>query len=128
MKSKARLVLAGVVSMILVVAAWAAPRTTFHSNSQSASAVVQDTTPPQAASGTISAVEKTSFTITLTPAKVGGPSAVSQQDPPKSMTFLIDANTTIEGKLAVGSNADVTYRDDNTGNHVALGVRVTPAQ
>ena len=36
-------------------------------------------------------------------------------------------NTTIEGILAVGANADVTYRDDN-GYLVAIGVRVTPPQ
>ena len=41
------------------------------------------------------------------------------------MTFLVDKNTIIDGKLVVGSNADVTYRDDSSGNHVAVGVRVT---
>jgi hypothetical protein len=87
-------------------------------------------TPPQtqSASGTISAVASNSFTITLqkTVATASGPSA--QEDQPKSMTFLVDKNTTVDGKLAVGSNADVTYRDDSAGNHLALAVRVTPTK
>ena len=41
------------------------------------------------------------------------------------MSFMIDQNTTIEGKLKVGSSADVTYRQAN-GNNVAVSVRVTP--
>ena len=29
------------------------------------------------------------------------------------MTFQIDKNTTVDGKLKVGANADVTYREDS---------------
>ena len=39
------------------------------------------------------------------------------------MNFLIDKNTTIEGKLQVGATADVTYREDN-GSNIAISVRV----
>ena len=81
----------------------------------------------QSASGTISAVQKDSFTITLASTKNMSSVNSVQQDAPKSMTFNVDKNTTIEGKLTVGASADVTYRDDN-GNHVAIGVRVTPPQ
>jgi Cu/Ag efflux protein CusF len=42
-----------------------------------------------------------------------------------TMSFTIDKNTTVEGKLKVGSNADVTYRQDN-GANVAISVHVTP--
>ncbi|OLB21945.1 MAG: hypothetical protein AUH16_01050 [Acidobacteria bacterium 13_2_20CM_57_7] len=50
-----------------------------------------------------------------------------QQDPAtaKTMTFLIDKNTTIDGSLKVGANADVTYRQEK-GSNVAISVRVTP--
>jgi hypothetical protein len=41
------------------------------------------------------------------------------------MSFTIDQNTTIEGKMKVGANADVTYRQDN-GANIAISVRVTP--
>jgi hypothetical protein len=40
------------------------------------------------------------------------------------MMFVIDLNTTVDGKLTVGANADVVYRDDN-GNHVAVSVTVS---
>jgi Cu/Ag efflux protein CusF len=120
MKNETRFFLAAMFSVILISAAWAVPPATHNVN-----VIVQDTPQTQSASGTISAVDKASFTITLAPMKNASVASVAQQDPPKSMTFVVDKNTTIEGKLAVGSNADVTYRDDN-GNHVAIGVRVTP--
>jgi hypothetical protein len=41
------------------------------------------------------------------------------------MSFAIDKNTTIDGKLKVGSSADVTYRQDN-GANIAVSVHVTP--
>jgi hypothetical protein len=48
-----------------------------------------------------------------------------QSAQPKTMTFQIDKNTSVTGKLAVGSNADVSYRTDN-GNNIAVSVSVTP--
>lgn len=89
------------------------------------SAIAQQATKEQTAetksvSGQIAAVSKTSFTLT-----VG--SAISnsgEQSSAKSMTFTIDKNTTVNGTLRVGSNADVTYREDN-GNYIAVGVRVS---
>ena len=41
------------------------------------------------------------------------------------MAFTIDKNTTVDGKLKVGSSADVTYRQDN-GTNIAISVHVTP--
>jgi hypothetical protein len=41
------------------------------------------------------------------------------------MSFVTDKNTTVEGKLKVGSAADVTYRQDN-GANVAISVHVAP--
>jgi Cu/Ag efflux protein CusF len=122
MKNGTRFFLAAMFGVILITAAWAVPPATHNTN-----VTVQDAAQTQSASGTISAVDKDAFTITLAPSKTTSVAAVAQQDPPKSMTFAVDKNTTIEGKLAVGANADVTYRDDN-GNHVAIGVRVTPPQ
>jgi hypothetical protein len=40
------------------------------------------------------------------------------------MTFMIDKNTTVDGKLKVGANADVTYREEG-GNNIAVSVRVS---
>jgi len=41
------------------------------------------------------------------------------------MTFLLDKNTTIEGSLRVGADAEVTYRQEK-GANVAISVHVTP--
>ena len=122
MKKETRLFLAATFSLILIAAVSALPPATPTPN-----LAVQAAAQTQSASGTISVVEKSTFTITLAPMPKQAMATVAQQDPPKSMTFTIDKNTTIEGKLAVGSSAEVTYRDDN-GSHVAIGVRVTPPQ
>ena len=78
----------------------------------------------QSVSGKIASVEKNSFTLTVSTSTV---SQDSQPQPgsPKTMAFTIDKNTTVEGSLKVGSNADVTYRQDN-GVNVAISVHVTP--
>jgi len=123
MKNKTRILLATTFSLILVTAAMAIPPATQAPPSGAPQAAAQT----QSASGTISAVQKDSFTITLAPSKNMSAVSSAQQDTPKSMTFNVDKNTTIEGKLTVGASADVTYRDDN-GSHVAIGVRVTPPQ
>ena len=81
-------------------------------------------TPDQAQSvtGTIASVTKNSFTLTL-----GSAMSQREQTSPRTMMFLIDKNTTVDGKLRVGASADVTYREDN-GNNVAISVRVAPSQ
>ena len=42
---------------------------------------------------------------------------------PKDIAFLIDNNTTIDGKMTVGATASVIYREDN-GNNLAVNVIV----
>jgi len=80
----------------------------------------------QSVSGKIASVDKSSFTLT-----VGGSTTQNMdvvQTPsatPKTMTFQIDKNTTVEGKLKVNATADVTYREEG-GNNIAVSVRVTP--
>ena len=89
----------------------------------SAAATFLDTQMPdqaQSVTGTISAVGKNSFTLTL-----GSAMAQQEQTSARSMVFLVDKNTTIDGKLRVGASADVTYREEN-GHNVALSVRVAP--
>lgn len=89
----------------------------------SATATLIDTQIPdqaQSVTGTISSVGKNSFTLTL-----GSAMSEHEQTSARSMVFLIDKNTTIDGKLRVGASADVTYREDN-GHNVALSVRVAP--
>ncbi|MGB9435476.1 MAG: hypothetical protein WBQ89_24725 [Candidatus Acidiferrum sp.] len=82
----------------------------------------QESDQAQSVSGTVAYVGKSSFTLTVGSAAYG-PGHQLQESSPRSMTFMIDKNTTVEGKLKVGANADVTYREDN-GNHIAISVHV----
>jgi len=70
-------------------------------------------------------VEKNSFTLAVGQSQTS--SHALEQDPanPKTMNFLINKNTTIEGSLKVGASADVTYRQEN-GANLAISVHVTP--
>jgi Cu/Ag efflux protein CusF len=107
---------------VLVAGALALPPANTHQTQERQQAAAQT----QSVSGKIASVEKNSFTLTLSTAST----SVSQdpQQPPssaKTMSFTIDQNTTVEGKLKVGANADVTYRQDN-GANVAISVHVAP--
>jgi len=76
----------------------------------------------QSVSGKIASVEKTSFTLTVGQSQTQN--LQQDQNTPKTMTFMIDKNTTIDGSLKVGASADVTYRQEK-GSNVAISVRVT---
>jgi hypothetical protein len=72
-------------------------------------------------SGKVTSIGKTSFTLTVASAQMNKSS--SPDSNAKSMTFQVDSNTTIDGNLQVGVDADVTYRID-AGQYVAINVRV----
>lgn len=78
----------------------------------------------QSASGQIATVSRDSFTLTTTNGASQGEEFAQVDSTSKTMLFVIDDNTTIDGKLTVGANADVVYRDDN-GNHMAVSVTVS---
>ena len=80
----------------------------------------------QTVSGKIASVDKSSFTLTVSSggANKGQQSVTSESSAPKTMSFQIDKNTTVDGQLKVGANADVTYRQDG-GNNVAISVHVS---
>lgn len=104
---------------VLAAGVLALPPTTTHQSGQSQQATPQT----QSVSGKIASVEQNTFTLT-----VASGSSVSEAQQPTSattMSFVTDKNTTVEGKLKVGSTADVTYRQDN-GANVAISVHVAP--
>ena len=116
-----RIVFATLASLVVVAALWAMPPAP---DTSQATAVSQQTpAAPLSVSGKITAVAKESFTLAV--AGQTGQQFGQEAPRPKSMTFAVDKNTTIEGKLQVNANADVTYREDN-GRNVAISVRVTP--
>lgn len=121
MKLARNVVLTAVTSLAIVATAWAAPQSVPQSRPDATKQ--QNSAQPQSVSGKIASVDKDSFTLNL----VGqtGQGLTEHSNTAKTMTFLIDKNTTVDGTLKVDSNAEVTYRQDN-GANVAISVRVTP--
>ena len=121
MKKELNLIWAAMASLIVVAAVGALPPA--HPNGTSTHE--QTAAATQSVSGQIAEVQKTSFTLSIGPShtksNVGQQVQETQQ---KSMTFQIDKNTTVDGKLQVGASADVTYREDG-GKLVAISVRVS---
>jgi hypothetical protein len=123
MKNAWRLALSIGASSFLAAAVWALPPKAISHPGVTHS---QDATQLQSASGKIASVRSNSFTLEAAEnAPPPGQQLVQDKSHPKTMTFLIDKNTTVDGKLTVGASADVTYRQDN-GNNVAVSVRVAP--
>jgi hypothetical protein len=123
MKKAWRMAVTVGASSILAAAAWALPpKTTAHP----VLTQQQDAMQLQSVSGKIQSVQTNSFTLqTAQTAPPQGQRFIEAQSEPATMTFLTDKNTTVDGKLKVGANADVTYRQEN-GDNVAVSVTVTP--
>ena len=121
MKKELKLILSAMASLILVAVVCALPATLPNTNTTHE----QTAAPTQSVSGKIAEVQKTSFTLNVGPSRKMSNLGQELQEPTqKSMTFQIDKNTTVDGKLQVGANADVTYRED-AGKYVAISVRVS---
>src|SRR5580704_17721170 len=119
MKNAWRIGFSTLAGAVLVAGALALPPANTHQTPKGQQAAPQT----QSVSGKIASVEQGSFTLT-----VASKSSVSQDAQPSAastMAFTVDKNTTVDGKLKVGSSADVTYRQDN-GANVAISVHVTP--
>lgn len=120
MSKELKLILTAMTSLILVAAVCALPVTL-----PSTTATHTQTTAAQSVSGKIAEIQKNSFTLSVGQVRKLSNTEQDLQEPmQKSMTFQIDKNTTVDGKLQVGANADVTYREDG-GNLVAINVRVS---
>jgi hypothetical protein len=122
MKRELKIIWAAMASLILVAVVCALPptlpNTTPTMNEQTAA-------PTQSVSGQIAEVQKASFTLSIGPNHTkSNLGQYLQETAQRSMTFQIDKNTTVDGKLQVGANADVTYREDG-GKLVAISVRVS---
>jgi hypothetical protein len=120
MKKELKLILSAMASLILVAVVCSMPRTL-----PNRTATHEQTAAEQSVSGKIAEVQKNSFTLSIGPSHtVSNVGQGMQEQTQKTMTFQIDKNTTVDGKLQVGANADVTYRDDG-GKLVAISVRVS---
>src|SRR5437879_12226363 len=112
--------------LALAVAVWSLPATT-HGTGTLGSSNSQDAAQQQSVSGKIASVEKNSFTLTVGQSQTSSEKNNVQLEAgnPKTMTFQLDKNTTIEGSLKVGASADVTYRQEK-GANIAISIHVTP--
>ncbi len=119
MKKEMRIVSSALASLALAAATFAVPAANAAKQSSAQSQEAQT----QSVSGRIASVEKSSFTLNVGSGSTN-PGNQMQQTSPKTMTFMIDKNTTVDGKLKVGANADVTYRED-AGSNIAVSVRVS---
>ena len=125
MRNVGRVFFSTLACLALAVAVWSLPLATTHGPGTLGLSNSQDAAQTQSVSGKIASVEKNSFTLTVGQSQTSTESGNLQQDPPpKTMTFQIDKNTTIEGSLRVGANADVTYRQEK-GANIAISVHVT---
>jgi len=121
MKKELKVIWAVMASLILVAVVCAIPPTL----PNSAATHEQTAASTQSVSGQIAEVQKTSFTLSIGPNHtMSNLGQLVQETSQRSMTFQIDKNTTVDGKLQVGANADVTYREDG-GKFVAISVRVS---
>jgi hypothetical protein len=119
MKKELKLILSAMASLILVAMVCALPVTLPNTSA------THEQTAAQSVSGKIAEVQKSSFTLNIGPSHTKSYLSQELQEPTqRSMTFQIDKNTTVDGKLQVGANADVTYREDG-GKFVAISVRVS---
>ena len=120
MKKELKLILSAMASLILAALVCALPVSL-----PNTPAGHEQTAAAQSVTGKIASVEKTSFTLTIGAGhEMSNPGHQLQESSPKSMTFQIDKNTTVDGKLQVGANAEVTYREES-GKFVAISVRVS---
>jgi hypothetical protein len=120
MKNESRFVWSSLGILLLVAllaAAWPMPATTAPTSHQD-----QASPQTQSVSGKVASVEKNSFSLTVGSAISNGEHLA--QTAPKTLNFVIDQNTTLDGKLQVGASADVTYREDS-GKNIAISVRIS---
>jgi hypothetical protein len=123
MKKELKIIWAAMASLILVAVVCAPPPAV--PNTTTPTTHEQTAAPTQSVSGQIAEVQKASFTLSIGPNHTMSNLGQSvQETAQRSMTFQIDKNTTVDGKLQVGANAEVTYREDG-GKLVAISVRVS---
>jgi hypothetical protein len=121
MKNVLRFGFSALAGTVLVAGALALPSSSTHQTQQSQQAAPAT----QSVSGKIASVDQSSFTLTVASGSSVSQDQQSQPSASSTMSFTIDKNTTVDGKLKVGSSADVTYRQDN-GANIAISVHVTP--
>ena len=120
MKNLHRIAFATLAGLVLVAALAAMPPATDQAQPTSSA---QAPAAQLSVSGKITAVGKDSFTLAIGGQTSNGQQFAQESPKGKTMAFVVDKNTAIEGKLKVNASADVTYREDS-GRNIAISVHV----
>lgn len=75
----------------------------------------------ESASGRITSVQGNTFTLGVS--GQNGPANGKSKGSQKALTLTLDQDTDVDGKIAVGAEANVTYREQD-GNNIAVSVRI----
>jgi hypothetical protein len=121
MKNIHRVGLSLISASLLAIATWALP---VAAPSPKTAAASQNGVQLESVSGTVVTVARDAFTLTTPAAAPQGMQVAQVDDTTKTMMFVIDQNTTIDGRLRSGASADVVYRKD-AGNNMAVSVTVS---
>ncbi len=121
MKKMGRIGISIISGALLTMGTWALPATVPGASSQQGAS--KGTVQLQSVSGAISTIQHNSFTL-VTSAGTPGEHLQQVSRDNKTMMFIIDENTAVDGTLKVGANADVVYREDS-GNDMAVSVTVS---
>jgi hypothetical protein len=125
MKKEWQIGVSTLAGLLLTAAIWTLPSAAKNANTAKRAGKAQEAPQTQSVSGKITAIEKATFTLSVTSDRMSRQSESSQGESAlETMTFHIDRNTTIDGRLKVGANADVTYREEG-GKNIAINVVVT---
>ena len=110
MRFRTAISLAAFLFVCFTCAVWASPLSAYTSSTNAA----PDT---QSVTGKISSIGDAAFTLDV---------AKSQGADANTLQFMVDGKTKVDGKLAIGAQATVEYRNDD-GKYVATHVVVTPS-
>jgi hypothetical protein len=75
----------------------------------------------ESASGRITSVQGNTFTLKVS--RQDGPANGRTKGNEKALTLTLDQDTDVYGKIAIGAEANVTYREQD-GNNIAVSVRI----
>jgi len=107
MRLRTALSLTTLFLLLFTVAAWSLPL-----SSEFPATASNGTPDTQSLVGKITAIGDAEFSVT-------------KNEKTKPVRFLVDGNTTVEGRLVVGAQASVEYRSED-GNNIAMRVVVKP--
>jgi hypothetical protein len=110
MRFRTAVSLAAFLFVCFTCAVWASPLPAYTTSTNPA----PDT---QSVTGKISSIGDAAFTLDV---------AKSQGSDSSTLQFMVDGKTKVDGKLTIGAQATVEYRNDD-GKYVATHVVVTPS-